>query len=57
LTDPFPVTGIAQACIPDPDQMLHDLLDATITDCAARIRREPLPLSGPIGRRPHNTRR
>jgi hypothetical protein len=51
------VAGIAQACIPDPDAMLHDLLDATITDCAARIRRERLPVSPPIVRRPHNTKR
>jgi hypothetical protein len=34
------VAGIAQACVPDPDLMLHDLLDATINDCAARIGRE-----------------
>lgn len=30
------VVGIAQACIPDPDTMLHDLLAAAIEDCAAR---------------------
>ena len=28
------VTGISEACIPDPDSMLHDLLYAVIDDCA-----------------------
>ena len=32
------VVGIAEACVPDPDLMLHDLLAAAIEDCAARIR-------------------
>ena len=27
------VTGISEACIPDPDSMLHDLLYAVIDDC------------------------
>jgi hypothetical protein len=27
------VVGIAQACIPDPDERLHDLLAAVIEDC------------------------
>lgn len=27
--------GIAQACIPDPDQLLNDLLSRTIEDCLA----------------------
>ncbi len=27
------VTGISEACIPDPDSVLHDLLDAVIDDC------------------------
>jgi len=27
------VTGISEACIPDPDSMLHDLLKAVIDDC------------------------
>ena len=31
------VLGIAQACIPDPDTMLHDLLAAAISDCAALV--------------------
>ncbi len=51
------VAGIAQACVPDPDAMLHDLLAATIADCEARIRSEPFPVSMPISRRLHNTRR
>lgn len=29
------VVGIAQACVPDPDTMLHDLLAGAIGDCAA----------------------
>jgi hypothetical protein len=28
------VEGIAQACVPDPDQMLHDLLASAIGECA-----------------------
>jgi hypothetical protein len=28
------VTGISEACIPDPDSLLHDLLYAVIDDCA-----------------------
>ncbi|MET0696247.1 MAG: hypothetical protein ABWZ58_02355 [Acidimicrobiia bacterium] len=28
------ITGISEACIPDPDSMLHDLLYAVINDCA-----------------------
>jgi hypothetical protein len=27
------VTGIAEACIPDPDRLLYGLLDAVIADC------------------------
>ena len=27
------VTGISEACIPDPDSMLHDLLHTVINDC------------------------
>jgi hypothetical protein len=34
------VFGIAEACIPDPDTMLHDLLARAIGDCAARGRRQ-----------------
>jgi len=31
------VAGIAQACVPDPDTMLHDLLAASIQDFAAWV--------------------
>jgi hypothetical protein len=34
------VRGIAQACVPDPDPLLRDLLADTIADCEALIRRE-----------------
>jgi hypothetical protein len=27
------VTGISEACVPDPDSILHDLLNAVIQDC------------------------
>ena len=30
------IKGIAQACIPDPDTVLHDLLIGAIDDCRAR---------------------
>jgi hypothetical protein len=33
------VTGIAEACIPDPDQTLYDLLWVAIDDCAVWVRR------------------
>jgi hypothetical protein len=36
------VEGIAQACVPDPDGMLHDLLVQAIDVCAARVGREPV---------------
>jgi hypothetical protein len=29
------VVGISEACIPDPDAILHDLLTAVISDCTA----------------------
>jgi hypothetical protein len=35
------VEGIAQACVPDPDGMLRDLLVETIDACAAWIGRDP----------------
>ncbi len=45
------VTGISEACIPDPDSMLHDLLYAVIEDCtlwfgastvdSSEVRRQP----------------
>jgi hypothetical protein len=31
------VVGIAEACIPDPDDRLHDLLETVIDDCAGRL--------------------
>ena len=31
------VEGITQACLPDPDRLLRDLLRTTIEDCAAWI--------------------
>jgi hypothetical protein len=41
------VVGIAQACVPDPDQMLRDLLAATIDDCAALVGRDQERLPAP----------
>jgi hypothetical protein len=38
------VVGVAQACVPDPDAMLHDLLVGAIGDCAAWVRCEPNPV-------------
>jgi hypothetical protein len=35
------VEGVAQACVPDPDGMLRDLLVQAIDECAAWTRREP----------------
>jgi len=35
--------GIAQACVPDPDGMLRDLLVGAIEACAAWTRRDPNP--------------
>jgi hypothetical protein len=34
------VPGIAEACVPDPDERLHDLLCAVIGECAAVCGRE-----------------
>jgi len=34
------VAGIAQACVPDPDGMLRELLADTISECAAFARRD-----------------
>jgi hypothetical protein len=48
----YAVDGIAKACIPDPDSMLHDLLVGAIEDCAAY--RQPSSTaneSQPAGRR------
>ena len=35
------VQGIAEACIPDPDAMLRDLLVQAIGECAAWVGRDP----------------
>jgi len=35
------VEGIAQACVPDPDGMLRDLLVQAIGECAAWVGRDP----------------
>jgi hypothetical protein len=35
------VEGIAQACVPDPDAMLRDLLVQAIAECAAWVGRNP----------------
>ena len=32
----YSVVGIARACVPDPDAILHDLLVGAIGDCEAR---------------------
>ncbi len=37
------VPGIAQACVPDPDERLHDLLTAVIAECAAVRAEEVAP--------------
>jgi hypothetical protein len=35
------VEGIAQACVPDPDERLGDLLVQAIDECAVWVRRDP----------------
>lgn len=42
------VTGIAAAAVPDPDEILHDLLVASIDDCRAVIHGAPPPSGGEI---------
>jgi hypothetical protein len=55
------VKGIAQACVPQPDQMLYDLLTAAIDECAAWSGRTPGRGTGcgtappAPGREPQNT--
>jgi hypothetical protein len=44
------VVGIARACIPDPDQLLHDLLAAAIEDCTPWV--SPRPEASAAARRP-----
>jgi hypothetical protein len=39
--------GIAQACVPDPDRMLRDLLIGAIDACATWTRRDPAPDATP----------
>ncbi|HEX6673722.1 MAG TPA: hypothetical protein VF486_01665 [Actinomycetes bacterium] len=41
------VEGIAQACIPDPDGMLRDLLVRATAECAACVGRDPVGGKGP----------
>jgi hypothetical protein len=54
------VVGIAQACTPDPDAMLHGLLAGAIADCGAKLHRDPdaapLPPSGIAVSRARRTR-
>jgi hypothetical protein len=38
----YAVDGIARACVPDPDALLHDLLIAAIDECAGSVRRGAL---------------
>ena len=46
------VEGIADACVPDPDGLLYDLLRSTIVDCARWIQSQPAsaPASPPAPR-------
>jgi hypothetical protein len=51
------VEGIAQACIAEPDDLLRDLLAATIRECAARIHphtphTQPAPVDRPTAAAP-----
>ncbi|MCP2352453.1 hypothetical protein [Nonomuraea roseoviolacea] len=41
------VVGIVQACIPDPDTLLRELLTEAIADCAALVRGPALPVPRP----------
>jgi hypothetical protein len=41
------VVGIAQACIPDPDPRLHDLLAGAIADCEELVLPTPAALATP----------
>jgi len=40
------VEGIARACVPEPDQILRDLLVGAVEDCAAWVRRGTDPMAG-----------
>lgn len=37
----FSVVGIAEACIPDPDAVLYELLETAINDCSHWLRAKP----------------
>jgi hypothetical protein len=43
------VTGIAHACVPDPDSILRDLLAGAIVDCEAAAERWSDPEPAPDG--------
>ena len=43
------VEGIAVACAPDVEQLMVDLLTATITDCQALVRAEGARNAAPVG--------
>ena len=43
------VLGIAQACVPDPDEQLHDLLAAAIAECATVCARGQVASLPPAG--------
>jgi hypothetical protein len=53
------VVGIAQACVPDPDAILYDLLAGAIEDCAARCPGGQSSIAGDAGsaRTPHQLTR
>lgn len=44
------VPGIAEACVPDPDERLHDLLVAAIAECAAFCHGGGRSTLEPVGR-------
>jgi hypothetical protein len=44
------VVGIAQACVPDPDAILRELLVAAIDDCAAFVERDVAVAQPPVVR-------
>jgi hypothetical protein len=45
------VIGIAEACVPDPDTILRDLLAGAIDDCEERVGRhvDPGPAFDTVG--------
>lgn len=38
------VDGIASACVPDPDELLYELIDGAIADCTELLGRTPTPV-------------